>query len=151
MATKQVSFGYRDSSSENSSVSVYVSALPDLTGAGLPATTDAFLNDALGFLSEGDNTVITASSTRSQSVASIGTGNREDKYLVRLQDNVTGEIVTFTVPCRKSSLTKLAGTDILDSTQAGYAEFKTATESYVKSKAGNACTVVDVRIVGRNL
>lgn len=151
MSHKQVSFSYKDASGENSSVSVYVTALPDLSGAGLPATLDAFLNDALGFLSAGDNQYITASETRNQSIASVGTGNREDKYLVRCQDNVTGDIVTFTVPCRKNTLTMNAGTDIVDSSQAGYADMKTALEAFVKSKSGNAVTLVDVRLVGRNL
>jgi len=147
---KQVSFSYKDRSGESSSVTIHTASVLALSPTLAP-TVDAFLNDALGFLSVGDNQYITASETRPMSQSAYGVGNREDKWLVRCQDAVTGEIVTFTVPCRNNALTLVANDDILDPTNVGYAEFVTATEAIVKSKAGNPVIVVDVRLVGRNL
>lgn len=77
---------------------------------------------------------------------------RELKWRVDYSDDVTGEKGYFTVPCANAAR--------LDPNNRGKAEigdgaqvdaFVTATEAYVLSKAGNAITVLQIVLVGRNI
>lgn len=132
-----------DYSAEAGSTSINVASAtaPDA------ASVATFRTDFLGFLSSG--IIQSASATTSQRIANsaIGSGNREDKYLVRYQDNTTLKIYNLQVPSRDNSLTQIAGTDRLDPAQVGYADAKSAFEALAVSPDGNAVTLVDVLVI----
>lgn len=132
-----------DYSAEAGSSSINVADAIDVTSA--PVVT--FRSDFLGFLSSG--VVVSASATTSERLANsaIGAGNREDRYLVRYQDNVTLKIYNFQVPSRDNTLTQVAGTDRLDASQPGYADAKTALEAVAVSPDGNPITLIDVLVI----
>lgn len=82
--------------------------------------------------------------------AAIGGGNREDKLLMVYEDNVTKKVYTNEVGCRLGTLTTVgAGSDSVP--PATWSATKTAWDAFVKSPDGNATTLIDVRIVGRNV
>lgn len=76
---------------------------------------------------------------------------RETKWLIRSEDAVTHEIVRHEFPCADLSLLSGNNDTITDFTPSGLAAFKTAWEAVVKSKAGNAVTLVSLQHVGKRL
>lgn len=77
---------------------------------------------------------------------------REDKLLVRYQDNVTGKNYSFTVPTfDRTSLSISPGTDEIDITEGTATDLVSAIEAFVASPAGNAVTVTGMRNVSRNI
>lgn len=74
----------------------------------------------------------------------------ERKWLVSCVDNVTGFPVSFTIPCADSQYVT-NNTDLMDTGAGAGNTLLGAIEDYVLSKAGNAVTVVEIRLVGRNL
>lgn len=98
----------------------------------------------------GTGTTVARNSTQSTKLAnaSIGTGNREDRWLVRYQDNTTLAVYNMQVPCRDNDLPTVAGTDLLDPAHAGYPAMKTAFEALALSPDGNAVTLLDVILIG---
>jgi hypothetical protein len=87
--------------------------------------------------------------TRRLSTDTVGEGNREDKVELKYFDNVTLKPYTVEVPCRKGTLATSPGSDLVP--EATWADTKTAFEAYAKSPDGNAVTLSQVRIVGRNV
>jgi len=77
-------------------------------------------------------------------------GQREDKWLCIYQDNTTLAIYNIELPCRKNSLATVSGKDTVDLTVSPWALFKTHFEALVFSPDGNATTLLEVRLVGRN-
>ncbi len=75
---------------------------------------------------------------------------REMKWLVRATDDVTGDYVDVSLPCPDTSLL-LPNSNQMDPSSAGFLDLKAAVEAYHQSKGGNAVTVQEVVIVGRNL
>lgn len=77
---------------------------------------------------------------------------RETKWLVRYQDNVTMDVYRTEIPCANLSL--LGGhSEFLDITTAlspGLV-FKNAFEAQVVSEDGNPITVLDIQAIGRDL
>jgi hypothetical protein len=90
-----------------------------------------------------------ANITRRLSTDTVGEGNREDKVELKYFDNVTLKPYTVEVPCRKGGLVTETGSDQIPA--ATWAATKTAFEAYAKSPDGNAVTLANVRIVGRNV
>lgn len=75
---------------------------------------------------------------------------RELKWLVTYADVVTTQRYTLELPC--SNLTLLLGnTDLMDISAGAGLSYVGALEGYQKSTNGNAISVVEVRVVGRNL
>jgi len=91
-----------------------------------------------------------ASITRRLSTASVGEGNREDKLEFKYFDNTTFKPYTVEVPCRKGTLATEVGSDLIP-----LATWETLTkpafEAYAKSPDGNAVTLGQVRLIGRNV
>lgn len=82
--------------------------------------------------------------------ANVGGGNREDKLLMVYQDNITLKVYTSELGCRLGSLTTIGnGSDSVP--PATWAATKVAWDAFVYSVDGNATTLIDVRIVGRNI
>jgi hypothetical protein len=82
--------------------------------------------------------------------ANVGGGNREDKLLMVYEDNVTKKVYTSELGCRLGSLTTIGnGSDSVP--PATWSATKIAWDAFVYSVDGNATTLIDVRIVGRNV
>lgn len=79
-------------------------------------------------------------------------GDREQKWLVRYQDNSTLRVYSNEIPNADwSTVTRITGTDYVDLSVAPASDFVTAFEALVASPAGNQVTVLDIRFVGRNI
>jgi len=82
--------------------------------------------------------------------AAVGGGNREDKVLLVYEDNATKKLYTSELGCRISGLTTIgSGSDSVP--PASWAATKTAWDALVSSVDGNPTTLIDVRIIGRNI
>jgi hypothetical protein len=77
-------------------------------------------------------------------------GQREEKWLVTYQDNVTLAVYQTELPCRKNSVKPPVNNDDVDLTVAPWVVFKTKTEAAFVSPDGNAITILKVTLVGRN-
>ena len=81
---------------------------------------------------------------------------REEKWLVRYEDDVTKEIYTFTIPCAdKTAVNFVTNTDFVEITAPNATPDTVVTvgliEAFVASPAGNEINVLDIKYVGRNL
>lgn len=142
-----------DSSRENSAVGLNVAAAT-VSGDTSPSANAgiASLLTALAAVTDGEVISIAVSATERISNTEFATvGNREDKLLVTLEDSVTMRLSRLEIPCRKSSLTTIAGSDFFDVTAAPFDSLVTAIESVARSSDGNAIRVKSVRLVGRNI
>lgn len=135
-----------DQSNEIGRTSINVADAIALT-TPLPSVVGAFLSGFLGFLSVGTDVALNATTSRKVANAATGTGNREDRWLVRYQDNVTLAVYTFQVPCRDNSLTLVPNTNILNPTNTGYAAAKTALEAIAVSPDANPITLLDIQLI----
>lgn len=141
-----------DYSKESSRMSVYT---PELNAGNIVAqlALQATLHDAV-------EAVCLGTMYKSQSIAvetitpRVPPGNKaaqiETKWLVSCSDDVTGFPVSFTIPCASSDFIT-NNTDLMDLAGTEGAALVAAIEAVVKSKAGNAVSVVEIRLVGRNL
>lgn len=86
---------------------------------------------------------------RRLSTATVGAGNREDKVELKYFDNVTLKPYLTEVGCRQGALATEPGSDLVPT--ATWTATKTAFEALVRSPDGNAVTLSQVRIVGRNV
>jgi hypothetical protein len=77
---------------------------------------------------------------------------RERKFLVIYEDDVTLALYRMEIPCADYALTGLfaGSTDEVILTQTEVAAMIAAFETLAKSPEGNAVTVVSIRGVGRN-
>ena len=101
-------------------------------------------------LADGLFTAYTVSDVLRLSNAAVGGGNREDKVLMVYEDTVTMKVYTNEIGCRLPSLTVVgAGSDSVP--PATWAGTKTAWDLFVASPDGNPTSLIDVRIVGRNI
>jgi len=91
-----------------------------------------------------------ATITKRLSTASVGMGNREDKLEFKYFDNVTFKPYTVEVPCRKGTLETEVGSDLIPAA-TWETLTKPAFEAYAKSPDGNAVTLGQVRLIGRNV
>ncbi len=88
---------------------------------------------------------------RESNAAFSATGQREEKWLLVYQDNVTIKTYSSELPCRDTSLATVAGTDMVDLTVSPWVAFKTAFETLWVSPDENAVTLLEVRLIGRNV
>ena len=88
--------------------------------------------------------------TRVSNVTPASAGQREQKFLVSYQDDVTLAKYSFELPCRKVSLDPPLNTDEYVLTAAPFAAFVAALEGYALSPDGNAITVTSIRLMGKN-
>lgn len=138
----------RDQSGENSNFGVRPATPEDMSSLSLGFTDlmtaiDTELTLGL-FVKYNQNTALRLSNTAE------GGGNREDKVLLTYEDDVTKNVYQAEVPCRLTSLATVGvGSDSVP--PADWSSTKTAWDTYVRSIDGNATTLLDVEIVGRNL
>lgn len=138
----------RDQSGEDSSFGVHLASPIDLDT--LPASWTNFITAIDTEITNGLFVKYNQTTTRNIANTAEGGGNREDKLLMVYQDNVTLKVYTFEMPCRLPTLTTVGvGSDSVP--PATWATTKTTFEAVAKSIDGNAVTLLDVRIVGRNI
>lgn len=83
-------------------------------------------------------------------------GERESKWLVRYEDNVTKDVFNFEIPCaERTLLPMLVNSDFVDMAQDTTHPALTALVNAVEnplvlSPRGNAITVLSIEKVGRN-
>lgn len=144
----KISITERDQSGEDGVFSIHVAAEIDM--ATLPALFTNLITAIDTELTLGDFVSYNQTTTRRISNVAEGGGNREDKLLMIYQDNVTLKVYNTELPCRQTGLTTVGvGSDSVP--PATWAATKTAWDAFVRSIDGNATTLLDVRIIGRNV
>lgn len=144
----KMSLNTLDQSSEPTGFQVHIaSGAVDLstTPAALTALVTALDAELVNWTAVSYSATI----TKRLSTASIGAGNREDKVELKYYDNTTFKPYTVEVPCRKGDLVTETGSDVIPA--ATWTATKTAFEAYAKSPDGNAVTLGQVRLIGRNV
>ena len=110
------------------------------------ASLSAITNGTRYKRSEALNTLLASQSAPSNN------SFREDKWLVRIEDNTTFKRSSFTIPTADpSTITFVAGTDNIDLSVGAGATAKANIEAFVESPDGNAITVLSIEYVGRNI
>lgn len=141
-------FGTLDQSSEATGFQIHIaSGAIDLST--IPAGAADLITDLDTELVDWTAVTYTVTSTRRLSTVSVGAGNREDKLELKYFDNVTFKPYTVEVPCRKGTLATETGSDLIPA--ATWTATKASFEAYVKSPDGNAVTLSQVRLIGRNV
>lgn len=96
--------------------------------------------------------VLSAPGNLASQVKPTNNSFREDKWLVRFEDNVTFERGSFTIPTADpSTVTLIPGEDLVDMSSGPGNALKAGIEGFVVSKAGNDVTVLEIEYVGRNI
>lgn len=146
-------FRITDFSNENSSFRVAGAAISsanyDAQQTAVIALSDAIEAIIIGQLAERR---FTSSVAQPNTVAPTNAfAQRELKWLVTYSDDVTGDLQQAEIAT--PDLDQLvAGSDVMDTgTGTPGEDFVTAFEAFVKSAAGNAVSVISIRLVGRNI
>lgn len=141
-------FNTVDQSSEPTGFQIHIAAgAIDLST--IPAGAAALIADLDTELVDWTPVTYTATSTRRLGTATVGESNREDKLELKYFDNVTFKPYTVEVPCRKGGLATESGSDLIPA--ATWTATKASFEAYAKSPDGNAVTLAQVRLIGRNV
>lgn len=153
MSTSSGSVSMLDYSNEKSNVKFRI----DQVTAGnytAQATAVSDLQVAIGGITLGTiaSRILTAEETFiSRTPPSDKAAQRESKWLVRSEDAVTHEILRHEIPTADASLLS-SNSDLITVFPTGVlANFKTAWEAVVVSKAGNAVTLLSLEFVGKRL
>lgn len=134
---------------------------PDLNAGNIDSYTSTVATNALGDLLIAVNaltllnrTVTSVGALRDLSVSSLPTdenAQREQKLQIKFTDNVTNKKYQVTLPGIDRTLVAQAGTDLVDFVgNALVAALVSEMETNYVSELGNALTVYDARLVGRN-
>jgi hypothetical protein len=75
---------------------------------------------------------------------------REQKWLVSMEDSVTHRVETFTVPCADTSLLPDNHAETLDLTASPMSGFKSAVEAVYRTINDHSAVMVSIKYVGRN-
>lgn len=140
-----------DRDGEKSTTGVRNKTFPDLAAYetardNFETSLSAISNGTRYKRSEALNTLLASQS------APTNNSFREDKWLVRIEDNATFKRSSFTIPTADTStITFVAGTDFIDLGVGAGATAKTNIEAFVESPDGNAITVLSIEYVGRNI
>lgn len=146
--TSSVTITQNDQSGEKTTIKLNTAAAigldpPPILLTNLVTAFDTELTDGL-FTAYNVNDVLRLAND------AVGGGNREDKLLMVFEDDVTLKVYTAELGCRLGTLTTVgAGSDSVP--PATWAGTKVAWDAFVKSVDGNATTLLDIRIVGRNI
>lgn len=151
--TSSYSVSILDYSNEKSSTRV---AVEDIDGTNFAATVTAVqaLRNAIGGITLGtvSSDDLTALSTFiSRTPPTDKAAQRESKWLVRYEDDVTHKIYRNEIPTADQAL--LSGnSDLITSFPVGVlGTFKSAFEAIVRSPANNSVTVLSLQFVGKRL
>ena len=151
MATNPTSFitvTERDQSGEDGRFKIHVASPIDMDT--LPLLFTNLISAIDTELTVGEFIQYAQTTTRRLSNVAEGSGNREDKVLVTYQDDVTLKVYQTELPCRQGGLeTAGVGTDSIP--PADWSATKTAWDAFVRSIDGNATSMLDAVIVGRNV
>lgn len=151
-----VSISIREYSGKVGTVSFNLGGVNAATADTALDAAETALQAAVDDLTLGEISRVTTtrkSAAVSNALPSSPSAQRQNKILVRYEDDVTNELGSVEIPVADlSAVTLLTNTDIIDLT-AGTAmpALVTAIETHVKSKAGNAVSVIQALWVGRNL
>jgi len=145
----KVTVSKRDLSGEIGKYSFGVLSDDSLTAdiTDLPAVVA--LRAAINDIADGVDVSVTYNEARNLSNVKIGTGQREDKYLVIYEDVTTLQPYDMEIPCRNNSFDTMPGTDLFDLTVTEFADFVTAFEAIARSPDGNAVNVLAIRLIGQ--
>lgn len=139
---------FLDASGEKSSTTVHTA---DFTDPDYATEKAAFVT-AIRALSDCTYKGETRSLTYIDTPDLVGTGQREDKYLVTYVDAVTNAVYTVTVPGRRNDIDPIPGTDFYDYENIEFLmTFALTFEAFVRSPQGNAVQFQSIRVVGRNV
>lgn len=146
---QSINFSGVDRSGENFRFGGYVDVLIDMND--LPAIVTDF-NTSLGLVADGAYTSIGETSIVKLSNQKYSTdGQREERWLCSYQDNISLQIFQMEIPCRKASVKPPVNLDTVDLTVAPWVDFKTRFQALFVSPDGEAITLLEVRLVGRNV
>lgn len=144
-------FTFQDSSGEKSNVTF---PMIDLTAANFDAQglLVTGMLAALPDITKGAIFEVTQVSSRNRLDNAIPVdGQRELKWTITYQDDVTKKLYVLEVPCADDAIgLRLAGKDDANLAAAGWADFIASFNSLVKVD-GHACSILRARIAGRNL
>lgn len=141
-------FNTYDQSGEPTSFSVHAaSGTMDLST--IPTAVSALITALDAELVDWTPISYNAAISRRLSTDTVGEGNREDKLELKYFDNTTFKPYTVEVPCRKGGLATETGSDLIPA--ATWGDTKTAFEALARSPDGNAVTLAQVRLIGRNV
>lgn len=144
---------YQDYSGEKSTMQVNIVALTAGNIAATLTAVDVFSAavDAVTLGNPIKETIVAEENQTGSGNAGSAFAQRELKWLVTYKDNTTNDIYTAEIPCPDLALL-VPGTDLMDVSSGSDGEtFVTQWQTLVKSRNGNAVTVIQVRAVGRNL
>jgi len=136
---------------KSSSVKVYSPALSAATFDAQEALRAAFESaiDAVTLGTAGSEKFLATETTVAKTPSANPLAQRENKWLVSMVEDTTGNPVTFTIPCADLSLLATDGEN-MDSTQAEYTALVAAVEAFVRSNDGNGVTVTSVKFRARS-
>lgn len=138
----------RDQSGEDSTWQVRPSAPIDM--ATLPSGFTDLVSAIDSELTLGTFVKYNQNTTRRISNVAEGAGNREDKLLLTYEDTTTFRVYQTELPTRQTGLETVGvGSDSVP--PADWSATKTAWDAFVRSIDGNATSLLDVEIIGRNV
>lgn len=149
----KVTFKFKDYAGQTSSFQL---TTDDVTAGNLATIQSQMgaLQTAVEGVSRGRiaNEVLLANDTdNGQAPASDPLARRENKWLLRLSDSVTGEILLRELPTADLTLTVANGEDA-DMTDAAWVALKSAIDgNYNNPETGNSLLLLGAKFVGRNL
>lgn len=143
----------RDHSNETSSFSLNTPALSAINIDDYGGVFTAALDSALDPFILGNvakRTLTAESVVVSNDIPANPYAQREMKWLVPYRDNVTGLPGSFEIPT--ADLSQLVpNTDLLDTSTTEWDTLRDLLELRARSNAGNAITIGQPRLVGRNI
>ena len=145
------SLTFIDFSKEKASMGFYFGSITALT-IGAFLTEYAALRDATNVITLGNLTADKWSGdvTRYSNAAPTDVNaQRERKFLVTYEDTATLARYHLEIPTADLTGRMVAGTDLVDLTNAGIAAWVTAFEAMCKSPDGNPANVLEMRAIGR--
>lgn len=156
MAAKHYSvYTQADYSGEDSHTKIYNGAVTAVSIGGF-ITEFGQMRDAIDAISKGTMTkeMWVGDATELSNVLPTDVyAQREIKWLVRYQDNVTKNVYTLTIPCADPTGRLLPQSDMANLAQTEMAAFVTRFQSFARSPESdqNNVTVLSIELVGRNL
>lgn len=151
----RIVFSILDNSNEVGSMRLWT---PDLDAANVDTYTNDNPTNALGDMRLALNPLIAGNHLRrsvtATTIVDVATlpvdpnAQRERKALVTYRDTVNGKTYRTEIPTF-SMVGTVAGTDVIDLTQADWANFVSEFEANFVSELGNAIQVVSAKHVGR--
>ncbi len=164
MATNPVhrlSQQFIDYSGEKSNFTIHTAPIDDenianaigWSGAPYAALRTAAVGLTIAFMGDRQLTIITKGTNAR---ASDAKSQREVKWLVTYEDQITFRLYNCELPCADLATAQTAGwfklnTDELDLTATAVAAFVSAFDAAALSPDGNPVNVRGIRIVGRNI